>query len=640
MADDDDVADDGDTREVSGPETAAFAGAPPSGPSASGSLAPSELGSSEVEATIGATDTSMVPTTAGSVSLPAPGYQIGRSIGRGGMGEVFSAHDHRIGREVALKRMRNPTPSTEALARFLREARIQARLDHPAIVPVHELGIDDAGRPYFTMKRLAGVTLSRLLADGGALPRLLRAFVDVCLAIELAHARGVVHRDLKPANIMLGDYGEVYVIDWGVARMISEQPEIATEPSFASSENSEDSTKSGALLGTPGYIAPEQIFGSPAAPPADIYALGCILFEILAAEPVHKRGQAAIGRTLSNPQDSPARRRPDRAIPPELDELCFEALADDPTTRPTARQLADRIQAYLDGDRDLERRRLLAARELAAARDALATEDPESRVAALRLAARAVALDPDSTEATELVSSLLLAPPAQLPAELRKSLDEHERRINCDRSRKAMFAYLSVFAMLPLALVIDVKNWPAVIAFYGAVTIGVVASWHHARTGQPSVPVVLVINLALAILFTRIAGPFVLTPLVIAGALVGITSIPWLNERAWAVVAWTVVAVLSPIVLEWIGVMPKTWEISNGHMLIVSDLVRTHGLLEEIALTLVSVLFMVVIALLALLLGRRRQVAQRSLYIHAWHLRQLLPKVRRWQTQPATADPV
>src|SRR2546430_11277663 len=123
------------------------------------------------------------------------------------MGEVLAATDRKFERDVALKRMR--ASDRDSAERFLREAKIQARLDHPAIVPVHDLGVDAEGRPYFTMKRVSGVTLADRLAKPGPIQPLLRALVDVGFAIELAHARGVVHRDLKPANIMLGDYGEV-----------------------------------------------------------------------------------------------------------------------------------------------------------------------------------------------------------------------------------------------------------------------------------------------------------------------------------------------------------------------------------------------------------------------------------------------
>src|ERR1051325_9552546 len=138
----------------------------------------------------------IVPTVSVStfVSLPEPGYQLGDVIGHGGMGEVVVAKDQRIGREVAVKRIRARTPSPDAVSRYLREARIQARLDHPAIVPVYELGTDADGRPFFTMKRLTGETLMKRLDDRSKVQPMLRAFVDVCLAVQLAHSRGVVHR--------------------------------------------------------------------------------------------------------------------------------------------------------------------------------------------------------------------------------------------------------------------------------------------------------------------------------------------------------------------------------------------------------------------------------------------------------------
>src|SRR5580704_16021931 len=146
--------------------------------------------------------------------LSLPGYQVAQALGEGGIGEVVLARDPKLGRDVAITRMRAAVASPSYAERFVREAKIQARLDHPAIVPVYEIGSDADGAPYFTMKRLAGTTLLERLAGGaGAGSReLLRAFVEVCHAIDFAHNRAVVHRDLKPANIMLGEYGEVYVL--------------------------------------------------------------------------------------------------------------------------------------------------------------------------------------------------------------------------------------------------------------------------------------------------------------------------------------------------------------------------------------------------------------------------------------------
>src|ERR1041385_7341706 len=235
--------------------------------------------------------------------LPPSGYQLGDMIGKGGLGAVIAAQDRRIGREVAFKRMRNANAGNDALARFLREARIQARLDHPAIVPVYELGKDDQGRPFFTMKRLSGKTLTAHLADKDASrQRLLRAFADVCLAIELAHSRGVIHRDLKPSNIMLGDFGEVYVLDWGVARVVAGRRRRPTGGIAADDIDSieGDQTMTGDMLGTPGYMAPEQMRGElDLGPKADVYALGAMLFEILTGEPLHPRGHAAVASTLT-----------------------------------------------------------------------------------------------------------------------------------------------------------------------------------------------------------------------------------------------------------------------------------------------------------------------------------------------------
>ena len=195
-------------------------------------------------------------------SLSIPGYELGSSIGRGGMGEVVAAHDPRIGREVAIKTLRGAA-SPELVDRFLREAKIQGRLDHPAIVPVHEIGHDAQGQPYFTMKRLRGETLQDVLVAGAPLQRLLRAFADACLAVQFAHDLRVVHRDLKPSNLMLGPYGEVYVLDWGIARSIGDD----ARPGAARDMTTLDGqTQAGALLGTPrfrlwrrtGHPAPDQ----------------------------------------------------------------------------------------------------------------------------------------------------------------------------------------------------------------------------------------------------------------------------------------------------------------------------------------------------------------------------------------------
>jgi serine/threonine-protein kinase len=581
-------------------------------------------------------EATIVPTwgVTSIVALPDPGYQLGELIGRGGMGEVVVAQDQRVGREVAVKRIRSKSPTHDAVQRFLREARIQARLDHPAIVPVYELGTDADGRPYFTMKRLTGVTLAKRLADHGPIQPLLRAFVDVCLAIQLAHSRGVVHRDLKPSNIMLGDYGEVYVIDWGVARVIGDRTRV-THPMAAIEDAPDDEqTTAGAILGTPGYMPPEQIRGAEVGAAADVYALGAILFEILAGEPLHPRGEAALATTLTEPQVAPATRALERTIAPELDSVCFDALAEEPKARPSARELADRIQAYLDGDRDLERRRTLAAEQLASAQDALDSDKPDARATAMRRAGRALALDPDSPAAAALVTQLMVEPPAKLPADLVASLAADERVTNRDRAKQAMWAYILIFAFVPLVPFLDVKSWPLQLAFWGLTALIATLAYTVYRTGKPRVASALVANLAFIVVFSRLAGPFMLTPIVTVGILLSFTANPGLIERRWLIFVWGAAAVALPLVLEATGAMPHTFEVVDGTIRTTSDFYRLKGPVEEVALVIANAGFIGIASFYALAISRYREAARRTLHVQAWHLRQLLPNQRPWRTRP------
>ena len=168
-------------------------------------------------------------------------YRIGDTLGVGGMGEVRRCRDRRIGREVAMKVVRSDAAGLAWMReRFLREARIQGQLEHPCIVPVYDLGMGPDGATYFTMKRVRGATLEDVVdalraGDPEAerkwsRRRLLSAFSTVCGAVDYAHSRGVVHRDLKPGNVMLGDFGEVYLLDWGLAKVTGEADEDADGP--------------------------------------------------------------------------------------------------------------------------------------------------------------------------------------------------------------------------------------------------------------------------------------------------------------------------------------------------------------------------------------------------------------------------
>jgi serine/threonine-protein kinase len=552
------------------------------------------------------------------------GYQLGEVIGRGGMGEVLLAHDRTIGRDVALKRLRAEAPSKELVDRFLREAKIQARLDHPAIAPVHELGRDDDGRPYFTMKRVAGTTMMALLDAGSETQqRLLRGLVDVCLAVELAHSRHVVHRDLKPSNIMLGDYGEVYVLDWGVARVLVDADDDGGGVADIASLDGE--TKVGSLLGTPGYMAPEQARGEPVTPAADVYALGAILFEILAGQPLHPRGHGALASTLDGVDPSPARRSPGRAIAPELDAACTGALAADPVARPTARGLGNAIQAYLDGDRDLERRRVHATELLAEARSALGAGD---QARALHAAGRAVAFDPQSPEASRLIIELLLDTKQTIPPELRTVIAGEEENRQRERSRRAIVPYLSFFTLLPLVPFMRVASWTALIAMYVGVVLGAVMIWLNAR-GRVPVLLALATHLLVIILFSRLAGPFVLTPVFVAAVLLSATTLPALVDRPYIVLVWTVLAAVSPMLLEWLGVLGDSWSFEGRGLLSYGTIFHADTWFDQMVLVLGNVAAVLVVGLFGRVLGRDRRDAERRVYVQLWRLTQLLPPTGR-----------
>ncbi len=240
------------------------------------------------------------------VTFQHGGYQVGQLLGRGGMGAVLQAEDSSIQRQVAMKVVLRGD-STGDVLRFIHEARITGQLEHPNIIPVHTLGSDEHGQPFYTMKLVRGATLHQALKDLSrgeedavrlhTLPALLTVFQKVCDAIRFAHSQKVIHRDLKPDNIMLGDFGEVMVMDWGLAKKIGpkEQPESSEEDPSGDAGNlldgidyrAEANTMTGAILGTPQYMPPEQAAGNMEVlnERADIYSLGAILYHTLTLQP-------------------------------------------------------------------------------------------------------------------------------------------------------------------------------------------------------------------------------------------------------------------------------------------------------------------------------------------------------------------
>jgi serine/threonine-protein kinase len=565
--------------------------------------------------------------------LVADRYEVGAQLGLGGMGEVVAARDEQLGREVAIKRMRAKTPTEKAMLRFEREARIQGRLDHPAIPPVHELGRDRDGLPFFAMKKLAGTTLAQILAkpDPVRYPRqrLLRALADVCLAVEFAHTRGFVHRDLKPDNIMLGDFGEVHVLDWGVAKVMSD---TTPDDGYVGVDSGELKTRDGLAVGTPGYMSPEQADAlRDVDGRADVYALGCMLFEILSGTALHPRGAAGLVSVTEGVDGHPAKRSPARDIPPELDSLCAAATTRDRAARiQTARELGAGIQQFLDGDRDVELRRNLAKDHLARATEAFGhVDDEDARRTAIREAGRALALDPTLAAAADLVGRLMLEPPRTIPHEVEVEVELDTATIVRRTAKAAIVAYFGYFAFLPLFFWVGVREPLYIVAMVGCCLANVAILGHHARANTKFHPYLLAAGSALLVLvLARMFSPFLVAPGTAAVTALGLMFGPaYVTRRsALAMIAVMSSAVLLPWLAETAGWISKTLTVNAAGVNMDSPAMGTSSIPSQCIL----VGYTIALVTIAVTMGISRRDAERSarrtLHLQSWHLRQLVPR--------------
>jgi hypothetical protein len=343
----------------------------------------------------GLTTTCLAPTGDAPPAPPdTPRYRFEAFLARGGMGEVWRGFDTLLARGVALKVLRERVfADGGAKARFEEEARHVGRLEHPSIVPVYDLGELADGRPFFVMKLVNGQTLAELLKARATpaedLPRWVEVFEQVCAAVAFAHAQDLIHRDLKPSNVMLGEFGEVLVMDWGIAKALSARPQpapvlpapVLPSPAVGGAATDPGGTETlpGQARGTPAFMAPEQARGeaSRVGKASDVFGLGGILCVILTGQPPYTRVQQALAGDVSEAFG----RLDGCGADAELIALAKACLAAEAEARPAdAAEVAGRMKCYRDevAARQAQAEREVWLREVAGQAEQAAREGPET----------------------------------------------------------------------------------------------------------------------------------------------------------------------------------------------------------------------------------------------------------------------
>ncbi|MEM9494050.1 MAG: serine/threonine-protein kinase, partial [Myxococcota bacterium] len=290
-------------------------------------------------------------------------YRSLREFARGGIGRVLEAHDARLGRTVAIKEPIDPEQGT---ALFLREALITARLEHPGIVPVHDAGRWSSGSPYYVMKRVSGTSLAKLIRQRSTVRDrlgLLPSVISVVETIAYAHSKGVIHRDLKPDNVLLGEFGETVVVDWGLAHdknhTVAALGEMVETIHSARQSSGLDGpsgltyrTLAGQVIGTPAYMSPEQARGEPVDEQTDVYALGALLYEVLTGRPPYAGMHGRVIDRVVCQAPEPVRDRlgPGRDLPDDLLAIVDKAMARERGERyASAKELAADLRCFQTG---------------------------------------------------------------------------------------------------------------------------------------------------------------------------------------------------------------------------------------------------------------------------------------------------
>jgi eukaryotic-like serine/threonine-protein kinase len=570
-------------------------------------------------------------------------YEPGPLIGKGGMGEVRACRDTRLHRHIALKTA--TTKDKAELSRFVREAQVQGMLEHPGIVPVHELGMGADGAPYFAMKRVHGHTLFDVLEglaqkDAETLakyPRrkLLRAFLSVCQAVDYAHTHGWLHRDLKPANVMLGDFGEVYVLDWGLARRIDEKDAPAqVEPL----ENvAPGLTTPGSLMGTPGYMAPEQVNGQSAGVRSDVYALGAILFELLTHQML-ANGTSTVELLLDtrNGCDAKVRSRaPHMDVAPELESVCVKAAHKEPAQRfASVREVHEAVDRVLAGERDQELRLDLARQHTEAAQLAIVrgnaddAKELEHRQIALRELGQALALDPNYRPALETMLELMQTPVKRPPPEAEAELQIAQSTQLRAASRSSSYAFTGIALLCAPTLIHGVHHAWSLALIGGLFALAALAAgWAGWGRRSPNaltvLPAMVLSNVAIASTFI-FDGPLTILP---AFAAVNALAFAVTLSRKWRRVAMTlgVGAVFFPALGSWFGLLPESFRyVKEGLLLVPVEMDFSPAMTTPVLL----ISFAGTIIVSSLVVGRMRDTLgdlMRRRALQAWNLKQLLP---------------
>lgn len=592
--------------------------------------------------------------------LPAPPttarYQHELVLGTGGTAQVTLCKDRLVGRRVAFKAL-DPqrAKSANLRARFLREARVQALLEHPAIVPVYTIGRDERGVEYFTMKRITGVTLAKVIAGKAKnrgdyvnrFPRnkLLAILRQLCLAVDYAHARGIVHRDLKPANIMIGDYGEVYILDWGIAKFMRETEEDAPDPNSPSALEgraapglrTQAMTVPGQILGTPGYMAPEQTADAHLVNQlADVYSLGAILFELLTLTPLHrgKTKRELLRSTRKGFTEAPSERAVGMDSPPELDRICLKATAFAPWERyGSARELFEAIDRFIEGERDLELRSDIAARHAAAAEtateEAARSSNPEARFStAVREAARALTLDPDSPAAQRVLMRVMLEPPPAIPIEVERTLEEEAVQEGRFAALLGVGAYSSFLVALLVIVWTGIRSWFVFawtfVPLLAAVAFCIVTTRHSWKTRWLNAAPVSFFSALSIGAASGFFGPLVLVPTLAAANTIAI-NVTNLRRVRWVHLAFGCGTVVVPTLLEWVGWWSPAYAFHDAMLVILPRAVEFSPTMSVAILVVANVLAIVAPALVLWRLSDTLNDLRQRLHLQIWHLEQLVP---------------